>query len=122
MKCWTRNLVVTLAFGLAAAAVVSAHMAYSKSMPVKDATLSASPEQVQVWFTQDPEPAVSRLSLAGPGGEIAMGETRVGEEKSLMAAVPAPLGPGTYTVSWRSAGDDGHVQRGDFSFTIRAAN
>ena len=122
MTRWSRTLVVTLAFGLAAAALVSAHMAYSKSMPAKDATVAESPEQLQVWFTQDPEPAVSRLSLEGPGGEIAIGETRVGEEKSLVAAVSGPLEPGAYTVSWRSAGDDGHVQRGDFSFAVRTAN
>ena len=40
-------------------------------------------------------------------------------EKSIVADVPA-LESGTYTVSWRAAGDDGHVQRGEFSFTVRA--
>ncbi len=122
MTRWSRTLVVTLAFGLAAAALVSAHMAYSKSMPAKDATVTESPEQLQVWFTQEPEPAVSRLSLEGPGGGIPIGETQTGGGKSLVAAIPSPLEPGTYTVSWRSAGDDGHVQRGDFSFAVRAAN
>jgi methionine-rich copper-binding protein CopC len=111
----------TLIIALAAAATLSAHMAYSKSMPAKDATLSESPDHVQVWFTQDPEPAVSQLSLEGPNGEIALGETTVGDEKSLVATVPAALAPGSYTVKWRSAGDDGHVLRGDIAFSVRAA-
>lgn len=110
----------TLVIAMAAAATLSAHMAYSKSVPDKDATLSDSPKQVQVWFTQDPEPAVSRLSLEGPSGEIPLGETKVGDAKSLIAAVPAALAPGSYTVKWRSAGDDGHVLRGDIVFSVRA--
>jgi methionine-rich copper-binding protein CopC len=111
----------TLVIALAAAVTLSAHMAYSKSMPAKDATLSEAPDHLQVWFTQDPEPAVSQLSLEGPGGEVALGETTVGDEKSLVADLPAALAPGSYTVKWRSAGDDGHVMRGDFAFSVRAA-
>ncbi len=119
---WTRALLVTLATTVAATAIVSAHMAYSKSLPEKDATISESPSEVQVWFTQDPEPAISQLSLEGPAGEIALGDTEVGAEKSIVAAVPTALGPGSYTVKWRSAGDDGHVQRGEFGFTLRTAD
>ena len=111
----------TLVIALAAAVTLSAHMAYSKSMPAKDATLSEAPDHLQVWFTPDPEPAVSQLSLEGPGGEVALGETTVGDEKSLVADLPAALAPGSYTVKWRSAGDDGHVMRGDFAFSVRAA-
>jgi methionine-rich copper-binding protein CopC len=111
----------TLVIALAAAVTLSAHMAYSKSMPAKDATLSESPAHLQVWFTQDPEPAVSQLTLEGPSGEVALGETTVDDEKSLVADLPATLAPGSYTVKWRSAGDDGHVMRGDFAFSVRAA-
>jgi methionine-rich copper-binding protein CopC len=42
------------------------------------------------------------------------------DDKSLMATVPGPLADGAYTVTWRSAGDDGHAMRGDFAFTVRA--
>ena len=116
-----RTVIVTLVLALFTAVAVTAHMAYSKSAPEKDATLNQSPPQIQVWFTQDPEPAVSRISLEGPTGQVALGDTQVGDDRSLVAAVPTPLAPGTYTINWRSAGDDGHVQRGDFSFSIRAA-
>ncbi len=116
-----RIVAATLAIALAAAATVSAHMAYSKSLPANDATISESPNHLRVWFTQDPEPAVSQLSLEGPNGEVALGKTTVADEKSLVADISGALGPGSYTVRWRSAGNDGHVQRGDFAFNIRAA-
>ena len=117
-----RMSVATLAAALITAVTVSAHMAYSKSVPAEDAALAESPAQLQVWFTQDPEPALSQLSLEGPNGDITIGKTTVSEERSLVAEVPSTLGPGSYTVNWRSAGNDGHVQRGDFAFTIRAAD
>jgi len=117
-----RMFAATLALVLIAAVTVAAHMAYSKSVPGKDAALAESPAQLRVWFTQDPEPALSQLSLEGPNGEVAIGKTTVSEERSVVAEVPSTLGPGSYTVKWRSAGDDGHVQRGDFAFTIRAAD
>ena len=116
-----RTLVAALVIALAAAGAVSAHMAYSKSMPAKDAKLNTSPDHLQVWFTQDPEPALSQISLEGPDGEVSLGKTTVGDEKSLVAEVPATLAPGSYTVKWRSAGDDGHVLRGDFAFSIATA-
>jgi methionine-rich copper-binding protein CopC len=103
---------------LAAVSVVSAHMALKKSMPEEGAVLSATPNEIHLWFTQEPDPAVSRVSLAGPSGDVEIGETSVTAEKSLVVAVPA-LGSGTYVVTWRTAGDDGHVQRGDFSFTVQ---
>jgi copper transport protein len=117
-----RTLVVTVTVALAAVGTLSAHMAYSKSIPAQDATLSESPSQLRVWFTQDPEPAVSQISLEGPSGEIELGKTTVAAEKSLVASVPAALAPGSYTVKWRSAGNDGHVQRGDFTFSVRSAD
>ncbi len=119
MRRKTRMFGIGLVVVTAAVAVVSAHMALQKSLPEEDAVLGASPVEIQLWFTQDPDPAVSNVSLEGPAGDIEVGKTRVMGEKSIVADVPA-LESGTYTVSWRAAGDDGHVQRGEFSFTVRA--
>ena len=110
---WSSVLVVF------AVATAMAQLAATKTMPDADAVVAESPEQIQVWFTQDPDPAVSQLVLAGPAGEVELGDTTVADEKSLMAMVPRALAPGSYTVSWRTAGDDGHVRRGDFAFTVR---
>ena len=111
-----------LALVVASVAIASAHMAVQKTMPEADAVLSESPHHIQIWFTQSPDPVISRLTLEGAGGEIALGDTRVQDDKSLMAMLPSTLGAGNYTVTWRTAGDDGHTQRGDFGFTVRAAN
>ena len=106
---------------IASVAVVSAHMAVRRTMPEADAVLSESPQQVRIWFTQSPDPAISRLALEGANGEVSL-DTRVQDDRSLMAPLPSALEAGTYTVKWRTAGDDGHTQRGDFAFTVRAAD
>ena len=114
-----RIVVVVVMVAVVAVAVVSAHMALKKSMPEEGAVLGAAPDQIQLWFTQEPDPVVSRVTLEGPSGAVEISQTRVVAEKSVVADVPT-LGSGTYIVSWRTAGDDGHVQRGEFSYTVQA--
>lgn len=111
-----------LALVVVAVAVASAHMAVQKTMPEADAVLSESPHHIRIWFTQSPDPAISRLTLEGAGGAVDLGDTQVQDDKSLMAMLPSQLAAGAYTVQWRTAGDDGHTQRGDFAFTVRAAD
>lgn len=111
-----------LVLAAAAVATVAAHMAVQKTMPEADAVLSESPQHIQLWFTQSPDPVISRLTLEGAGGAVALGKTEVRDDKSLAAMLPSKLGAGAYTVRWRTAGDDGHTQRGEFAFTVRAAD
>ncbi len=117
-----KTLGCCLVLVVAAAAIASAHMAVQKTMPEADAVLAESPQQVRIWFTQSPDPAISRLTLEGAHGEVTLGNTEVQDDRSLMARLPSKLEAGTYTVKWRTAGDDGHTQRGDFAFTVRAAD
>ena len=99
-----------------------AHMRVQKTMPEDGARLTSSPHHILVWYTQLPDDAISQLLLEGVAGEISLGDTTVKKDKSLMAMVPSVLADGDYTVKWRTAGDDGHTQRGDFAFTVRSAN
>ena len=118
-----RNAVLwALVLVVASVAIATAHLQVQKSTPEADARLAASPNHIQVWFSQVPDPAISRLTLEGVDGEIALGETAVSADKSLKATLSTALAAGDYTVKWRTAGDDGHAQRGDFAFTIVAAD
>lgn len=103
-------------------ASVSAHLAATRSIPAADAVLEASPDYLQVWFTQDPDPVVSRLTLEGSDGAVEIGEAVVADGKSLWAPVSSRLMPGSYMLQWRTAGDDGHVRRGSIAFQLSAAD
>jgi hypothetical protein len=49
-----------------------------------------------------------------PGVEPVIDNTR------LVAALPAALAPGTYTVQWSAVGDDGHTTEGSYGFAVMA--
>jgi methionine-rich copper-binding protein CopC len=119
-----RRLTYTFVFTAivaASAATVLAHMKASKMEPAADATV-ASPARLQIWFTQAPDPKVSKLELTGPAGVAKLSGFQVTAEKSIVAMVDGTLADGRYTVRWQSAGDDGHVQKGEYAFTVKRAN
>jgi copper resistance protein C len=121
----TRFVFGALVAGLVAVFTVglAAHLSVVKTMPADESYVSEPPGRVQIWFNQQPSPRISRLELRGPNEqEVELGKVEVhSEDRSISAAVPAPLAPGKYAVTWRSAGDDGHVMRGTFTFTVKPA-
>ena len=59
------------------------------------------------------------LPAEGGTGEV----ERDGEDPKLMSvAVTGSMAAGTYTVAWRGIGDDGHVIRDDFQFSVAEQN
>ena len=109
---------------VSASATVSAHLTVVKTLPAADSTISAPPYRVAVWFSQMPSSRLSRLELRGPNGDdvIELEKPTVSaEDHSVSARLPRTLTAGTYTVGWRTAGDDGHVMRGTFTFNVQPA-
>lgn len=97
------------------------HFELTKSDPAAKSTIAgtAPSVRIQLWFTQVPAAGVSRLSLKGPSGDLALGKTViVPKDKSMYADAAGPLPVGAYTIQWRGAGDDGHVQQGTIPFTV----
>ena len=116
----TRRMMLGLAAGLALtmSVTVLAHMKMARSMQAADST-GANPAKIQIWVTQAPDKAVSRITLSGAAGDVKLGALTIGADKSMSAAVEGAMGDGAYKVAWQAAGDDGHVQKGEFSFTVR---
>lgn len=104
------------------AATAGAHLSVVKTAPANEATVTAPPSQIQVWFSQQPSPRVSRLDMRGPQGDVALEPVQINrQDQSMSAAIKGTLPPGRYEVAWRTAGDDGHVMRGTFVFTLQAS-
>ena len=122
MKLGTRAMVWCAMLVVLSVATTVAHLRVDKTTPEAGVVLTDSPQHIQVWFTQSPDPAISLLTLEGADGAIELGDTMIHDDRSLMAMLPSALASGLYTVKWRPAGSDGHAQRGDFAFTVRAAD
>lgn len=105
---------------LAAAIMLPLHLKLDKSDPKADSTLAASPKAVSLWFSQEVELPATKISLTDAGKkEIATKALAKAEDGAVVAGLSGPLSAGKYTVSWRTMAKDGHVIKGDFSFSVK---
>lgn len=117
-----RGFVPAIVFAalVAATATLSAHMKFEKSEPAPKSTVSVPLKMIQVWFTEAPDSKVSKLEVVGPNGPVKTTGLHA-MDKSLMVTIDGAATAGAYTVNWQSAGTDGHVQKGNFTFTLKAS-
>jgi methionine-rich copper-binding protein CopC len=104
---------------LALSLVVGAHTKLEKSVPADGATLTAAPSSVELVFNEKPDVKLTKIAVTGPSGKVALGPAHSMSEKSVMTAVTGPLADGKYAVTWQTSGDDGHVVKGAFSFSVK---
>ena len=113
------GVVFTLVAAVALAAVVQAHMKIEKTEPAEGSTLSTPPPHLQFILSEKPDLKVTKVELVGTAGKVTLGPAHMMGEKTLMAAITGKMADGKYTVNWQTAGDDGHVQKGSFAFTVK---
>jgi methionine-rich copper-binding protein CopC len=115
-----RLAVLGAVLGAGASAVPAlAHSPVVGTFPAKGATVS-SVRTVSVRFGGDVLTgliSVRRANGAAVRARAAGLDPR--NHKRLRATFPRRLSAGRYTVSWRARADDGHSQRGTFSFRVR---
>lgn len=112
------HAVVTAVAVIVCVSVAFAHAKLEKTIPAANATVAAPPANVQLFFSEAPDAAVSRLAIKGPSPNVQLVKTHA-MGKSLMATVEGEMADGLYTVSWQTSGDDGHGQKGEFTFTLK---
>lgn len=116
-------LSLMLITGLVAATPVAVpHFALNRSAPEADASVE-SPSEIRLWFTEAPSAGTTQIRLveADDAGVHVMDVAQDAEDdRSYFIELHGELTPGTYTVSWRGMGADGHVVRDDFEFTVAA--
>lgn len=118
----TVALSIAMICGLVAAMPADVpHFALSRSMPAADASVEASPAEIRLWFTEEPEEGTTQIRLveAEDAGVHVMDVAQDEEDsRSFYIEMHGTLAPGDYTVSWRGMGADGHVVRDTFTFTV----
>lgn len=125
MHLRVRQWAGALAVGILVTGVaLSAHLKVERTFPETDATMTSSPERLQVWFSQAPTVPVSSLSLEGPNGKVAVGKATAGKvdgktDRSIVAPITGNLSAGKYTVTWKTSGSDGHILTGTFDFIVK---
>lgn len=78
-----------------------------------------APREIRLVFNERPERVFTRIALLSPEGiSIALDTIVIGPGNTATARVLGALRSGLHTVTWRTAGRDGHPVGGDFTFSI----
>lgn len=112
--------VCVVAWTTGAAAPASAHAFLDHATPAVGSTVHGSPPRVELWFTQELEPAFSTVRVLDQGNHRQdKGDAKVDPHDATRLLVPLPqLAPGRYHVEWRVLSVDTHVTEGDFTFVV----
>ncbi len=99
-----------------------AHAIMVRSQPVKDATLTESPKQVDVWFNDKVGSEHKALAVIDSKGNRLDNQDVTQEtfDASHLYSTLQPLVPGTYTVRYRVVSADTHIVTGKFQFSVKA--
>ena len=102
----------------------SAHANLARSEPAANEVLEEAPERIVVWFTEEIEPAFSKIEvLDSNGSRVDNGGSAVDSNNLKVMSVSLPPIPnGSYTVAWKNVSIvDGHRVRGSFVFSVGEA-
>ena len=99
-----------------AATAVLAHAHLKKAVPADGAVVGTSPGNVVLSFS---EPATLTACWLQKGSGAKQKITGLATTPAQQISVPVPkLEAGSYVLSWRVVGDDGHVLPGQIHFTV----
>lgn len=99
------------------AAQAYAHAFLDHASPLVGSTVRTAPREIVLWFTENLEPAFSRVTVQNASGaRVDRGNSRASGNQ-LRVSLGA-LGPGAYRVVWRVVSVDTHATQGDFTFRV----
>jgi copper resistance protein C len=106
----------------AIASEIAAHARVKRANPAVGGvvTEASAPTELQVWFTEKLEPALSTIEVVDQAGtRMDRGDVRVDTEDHTQLRVSLlPLPPGKYRVIWRVISVDTHFRSGSFPFRV----
>lgn len=114
-----RILLICLAAMWLVPGVSMAHSKLESSVPGQDASITASPERIELTFNTKIEKLSNFKVLNAAGEEMDTERAEVNGE-TMSGAVPSVLPNGIYTVKWTIIGADGHSVEGNYTFTVEA--
>ena len=114
-----RSSILSLLLVLLLVVAASAHSALVRANPAAGSKVQKSPPQVELWFSEEIEPAFSSIAVFySSGHEVDKRDTAASADKKiLIVSIPA-LSPGKYKVIWRVVSVDTHKTEGSFPFVV----
>lgn len=117
-----RKSALILGLVMLSAATAFAHAGLVTSAPAADSTVTASPSEIVITFSEAIDLKFSGAKLADskmvdiPTGAASLAKD---SDKTLVIPITTPLAAGDYVVAWHNLSKDGHKIKGSFKFTIK---
>ncbi len=112
----TSSVLCTLLLSFATAVAQARHAHLKQATPADGSILSAAPSAVVLRFSEAARLTAAWIQRAG-GTRQKLHSLPENPAPEINVALP-PLMPGTYVLSWRVVGDDGHILPGQLHFTL----
>jgi len=100
---------------------VAAHIALVAATPVPGSTIGQPPKAIRIRFDEVPDPKFNDIALLDTSGKRVAGGTATvdaSDPSVIGVTLNATLAPGLYTVTWQALATDGHLTKGNYSFTL----
>jgi methionine-rich copper-binding protein CopC len=121
MSNFARVIAVAWLFGFGLVGQALAHAHLTSAMPAAGSTVTASPTELDLTFSEDVNLKFTGVIVTGPKKTVVKtGKAMLmsGNTK-LMVPIDGTLDPGLYTVAWHALSTDGHKTNGTYSFTLK---
>lgn len=117
-----RIRVVFLLFAVMASLLLGAsafaHAVLLESSPALKSSISGPDVPLRLRFNVRVDAARSRLTLVDPDGSLQTLEISRQDPPNMLSAQARGLRPGVYRLRWQVLASDGHITRGEISFTV----
>jgi len=116
----TLVLVWVIAMGYLVPQTAFAHADVESSNPSAHSSAAQSPPKVTATFSEELEPAFSKMTVVnGNGEDVTTGKSgAIEHNKGLEVPLKLNLPAGSYTVKWETLAVDGHKEQGNFVFAL----
>ena len=106
---------------LASATAALAHAQLARAFPPPDSTLTATPKEVTIQFTEALEPRFSSIEVQDAAGQkFDDGSPHLAPDNDRQFSIGLkPLVPGVYKVIWHATSVDTHKTEGSYQFTVK---
>jgi methionine-rich copper-binding protein CopC len=115
-------LAIAVTLALSSHGNAYAHAVLVKAAPAVGGTVTASPSEIRITYSEAIEPRFSGIELkASDGHAVATGAAGVdpGDHATLVVPLKGALQPGSYRVTWHVVSVDTHKTQGSFSFDVK---
>jgi len=100
-------------------ASAAAHAVLVESTPALKSTVSGPDVPIKLRFNVRIDGSRSRLTLVAPDGSMQTLEISQAGGPDTLAAQAKGLAPGEYRLRWQVLASDGHITRGEITFSLK---